>query len=71
MYKTLVCRECAFAALVNEVSTHLAKRHRGITAAERRYLVKRAAELQNAKRTQADLGLSLGNPSVLPTLLGI
>ncbi|PKK43713.1 hypothetical protein CI102_14292 [Trichoderma harzianum] len=45
VYKTLICRECAFAVLVNEVSTHLLKRHRGITAAERRNLVRTAAEL--------------------------
>lgn len=55
VYETLACRECAFAVLVNEVFTHLAKRHRAITAAERCHLVKRAAELQNAKRTQVDL----------------
>lgn len=54
-YKTLICRECAFAVLVNEVSTHLLKRHRAITAADRRDLVKKAAELQDAKRSQADL----------------
>ncbi|KAL7940097.1 hypothetical protein V8C42DRAFT_364375 [Trichoderma barbatum] len=54
-YKMLICRECAFAVLVNEVSTHLLKRHRAITAADRRDLVKKAAELQDAKRSQADL----------------
>ncbi|KAL7940108.1 hypothetical protein V8C42DRAFT_338536 [Trichoderma barbatum] len=37
------------------VSTHFAKRHQEITAAERRNSVRRAEELQDAKRSQADL----------------
>ncbi|OAQ58257.1 C2H2-type zinc-finger domain-containing protein [Pochonia chlamydosporia 170] len=55
VYRTLVCRECAFAVLVNEVSSHLVKRHQEITATERRNIVRKAADLPDARRIQADL----------------
>lgn len=55
VYRTLVCRECAFAVLLNEVSSHLVKRHQEITTAEQHNIVKKAADIPDARSSQADL----------------
>lgn len=65
IYRTLICRECTFAVLVNEVSSHLVKRHQEITATERRNIVRKAADLPDARRNQADLqGLCFPPPTI-------
>ena len=51
VYRTLVCRECGFGVLVNEVSSHLTKRHQQISAIERCNIVRKAADLLDAKRS--------------------
>ncbi|KAJ6789249.1 hypothetical protein PWT90_10398 [Aphanocladium album] len=64
-YKVLVCRLCAFAVLIDEVRTHLQKRHQNIDSEERRTITNRAADLQGARRNQADLlGFQFPPPTV-------
>lgn len=64
-YKVLVCRLCAFAVLVDEVGTHLQKRHRDINSKERWAVINRAAELQGARRNQGDLlGFQFPPPTI-------
>lgn len=54
-YRTFVYRNCEFAVLVNEVSSHLVKRPQKITPTERRNIVRDTADLPDARRIQADL----------------
>lgn len=54
-YRLVVCVECRFACIANEVATHLRKRHRNISSRERQQIVSIVGQIQNVIRERAEL----------------
>jgi hypothetical protein len=54
-YRLIVCQECGFASVVDEVDTHLKTRHRNIKPEYRKDLVEKIRRIPNLLRNQNEL----------------
>ncbi|KAL2104719.1 hypothetical protein VUR80DRAFT_9775 [Thermomyces stellatus] len=69
-FRLVVCKECRFACVADEVATHLRTRHKDLSPAVRRRIAEASAQLPSVIRTQAQLtGLQLPRPNSLPVPL--
>ncbi|KAK1954583.1 hypothetical protein LY78DRAFT_730082 [Colletotrichum sublineola] len=66
-FSLAICRECQFAVVANEVTTHLNTRHRSLPAAERKKIAEAVQQCPGIMKSQGNLALlQLPEPTTSP-----